>query len=155
MLKTTITHSGSMDSWPPGHISIVDVRPNALPATIAGRLTSISDIVNFVSKTTHRPGRLRSVLIADANGPQHTIKVGLPGHPILPCNHVSFSPFIVLSAPSPLLAPPSPPLLQLVFGGPALDAFDPILIQGHVIMVRLEPSNLTPANAVFNRTRHE
>ena len=60
LLKTTITHSGSMDAWPAGHISIVDVRPNALPATIAGRLMSISDVVNFVSKTTHRPGRLRS-----------------------------------------------------------------------------------------------
>ena len=40
----------------------------------------------------------------------------------------------------------------MVFGGPALDAFDNLLKQGTIFLIRLEPSNLIPANQIYNRT---
>lgn len=46
-------------------------------------------------------------------------------------------------------------LAQAVFGGPAMDALDNLLKAGYVLMIRLEPSNIIPANPLFNRTGHK
>lgn len=75
LLKSAVNNPAVMTSWPKGHIPIKDLRPNTAPCFIGAVCISAADTINFVSKTTHKPGRLRPIMLADGHTAQDCIKV--------------------------------------------------------------------------------